>query len=247
MQHSSKTQTWANDDNAPNPSEEHSLEKDQPEEEDTQDLTFAQRKKAKFGEAEQRTPSRKQEQEEPEPMVVDATGEDHDEQQTEQHKDEEKAPVSDIDWLRSKTSRLLGLLDEDEQAEFESREPPKPAVQEAVSDSEEDTAHAESATVKVDDTPATPAAPEVEVDTNIENIRLSARLFVRNLAYDTTDSTLGSLFAPFGTIEEVSLNSPSVLFLPLLFSFAFSFCFLYPMPGRSRDEHPDRDIRCKSI
>ncbi|PLN78350.1 putative pre-rRNA processing protein Mrd1 [Aspergillus taichungensis] len=202
MQHSSKTQTWANDDNAPNPSEEHSPEKDQPEE-DTQDLTFAQRKKAKFGEAEDRTPLRNQEQGEPEPMVVDATGEAHDEQQTEQQNDEEKAPVSDADWLRSKTSRLLGLLDEDEQAEFESREPPKPAVQEAVSDSEEDAMRVENVTVKADDKPATPATPEIEVDTNIENIRLSARLFVRNLAYDTTESTLGSLFAPFGTIEEI--------------------------------------------
>ena len=239
MQHSSKTQTWANDDNAPNPSEEHSPEKDQPEEEDTQDLTFAQRKKAKFGEAEDHTPSRNQEQGEPEPMVVDATGEAHDEQQTEPQKDEEKAPVSDADWLRSKTSRLLGLLDEDEQAEFESREPPKPAVQEAVSDSEEDAVRAENSTVKADDTPATTAAPEVEVDTNIENIRLSARLFVRNLAYDTTESTLGSLFAPFGTIEEVS-------FIRLLFCF-FPFLFSYPIPGCSRDEHPDRDIRCKSI
>lgn len=224
MQHSSKTQTWANDDNAPNPSEEHSPEKDQHEEEDTQDLTYAQRKKAKFGDAEDHTPSGNQEQGEPEPMVVDASGEGHDEQQTEQQNAEEKAPVSDADWLRSKTSRLLGLLDDDEQAEFDAREPPKPAVQEAVSDSDEDAMRAEDATAKADDTSVTPAAPEIEVDTNIENIRLSARLFVRNLAYDTTESALESLFAPFGKIEEVSLMSLALRFFP----FCFLSCISHP-------------------
>ena len=47
----------------------------------------------------------------------------------------------------------------------------------------------------------TEATPE---DPNIDLIRNSARLFLRNLAYDTTESDLQPIFERFGKIEEVS-------------------------------------------
>lgn len=235
MQHPSKSKTWANDD-AFIPAAEDTKMQDQSADADAQDLTYAQRKRAKIadgqgdGEAQPAT-------QEPEPMVVDATGEGATEEATEQQnpQPEEQPAVSDSDWLRSKTSRLLGLLDEDEQAEFDSAPPSapesKPAA-EASADSD-DGGSPEGA-----DDAKTPEAPP-PVDTNIENIRLSARLFVRNLAYDIRESDLEPLFSPFGRIEEVSFSF-FLFFSPSLYQHASL------PPGCPYDDYPDRDIRCKS-
>ncbi|GAB1214910.1 Multiple RNA-binding domain-containing protein 1 [Aspergillus terreus] len=197
IQHSSNTKTWANDDDIPPPAANDTTEKAQPEAEDVpQDLTYAQRKKAKLGGAEDSYASEKVEDE---PMVVDASGDapgpeaaagEDGAAQTEEQ------PVSDADWLRSKTSRLLGLLDEDEQAEFDSA-PRAPPAEPSDTGSEK----AENAEPAPEDTAKAPQAPEV--DTNIENIRLSARLFVRNLPYDTTEADLEPVFGPFGRVEEI--------------------------------------------
>lgn len=107
-------------------------------------------------------------------------------------------PVSDSDWLRSKTSRLLGLLDEDEQAAFES---PQKSVPTAPADSNNDANVESPEKPAVNNSEEAPTAPEV--DTNIENVRISARLFIRNLSYETKESDLEPVFSPFGKLEEV--------------------------------------------
>ncbi|KAK1149579.1 Multiple RNA-binding domain-containing protein 1 [Aspergillus melleus] len=202
MQHSSHTKTWANDD-AFIPAAEDTQKQDQAVEADDtpQNLTYAQRKRARIadGQEESEAPAATQE---PEPMVVDAAGE---EETTEQQdpQPEEQPAVSDSDWLRSKTSRLLGLLDDEEQAEFNDQpsapapEKPKPVAK--VSTDSDDGESPDGA-----DASKTAEAPP-PVDTNIENIRLSARLFVRNLAYDIRESDLEPLFTPFGRIEEIHI------------------------------------------
>ncbi|KAF9889925.1 Multiple RNA-binding domain-containing protein 1 [Aspergillus nanangensis] len=215
FQHSSNTKTWANDADIP-PVVNESATKEQESaeaDEEPQELTYAQRKKAKTDDTEDSYHSRAENQPEEtqaDPMVVDATEGDNnpdDKVATEA----EAQPVSDADWLRSKTSRLLGLLDEDEQAEFdftahEKAAAPKAAapIEEAVSDAESEKAeNAQSAPEVAADADAGKVSRAPELDTNIENIRLSARLFLRNLSYDTTESDLQPLFAPFGRIEEI--------------------------------------------
>lgn len=42
-----------------------------------------------------------------------------------------------------------------------------------------------------------------EHDPNVELARNSARLFIRNLPYDTTETDLEPTFAPFGKVEEI--------------------------------------------
>jgi multiple RNA-binding domain-containing protein 1 len=167
--------------------------------------------------------------EKPSVMEVDRSDEDVEgvtpvQEETEAAQDE-AGPVSDSDWLRSKTSRLLGLLDEDEQAEFDQHKVAQPA--ESSRDAEE------SRTAAFEDVPPQPVTDDATVedgdavettperpDPNVDLIRDSARLFVRNLAYDTTDADLQPLFAPFGKLDEVSD-------LLLLFFFFFFF-FLFP-------------------
>ncbi|RAH79566.1 pre-rRNA processing protein Mrd1 [Aspergillus japonicus CBS 114.51] len=213
MQHSSKTKTWANDDAMPKAPETNSPA-EQPveeEEEEPQELTYAQRKKAKLGDIpanpRESHDADQQAEAEPEPMVVDHSGEGDAEPSADQDDAvapaEEQAPVTDADWLRSKTSRLLGLLDEDEQAEFDSPAQQKPAAPvESEARMEVDVEPAQDVAT-TEEPSAGKIAKEPEVDTNIENIRISARLFVRNLAYDTSDSDLQPIFSPFGQIEEI--------------------------------------------
>jgi multiple RNA-binding domain-containing protein 1 len=111
----------------------------------------------------------------------------------------EDQAVSDSDWLRSKTSRLLGLLDEDEQADFAP--PAQTATVAPVDDMDVDTPAESTEQSAINGSAGATAPPQV--DTNIENIRISARLFIRNLSYDTKESDLEPVFAPFGKIEEV--------------------------------------------
>ncbi|KAL4898306.1 hypothetical protein BDV59DRAFT_206827 [Aspergillus ambiguus] len=206
MQHSSNTKTWANDDDIPPAvangtaaTAQSEAPADAPE-----DLTYAQRKKAKLGGAEEPYASEKVEGE---PMVVDATENGPDSEKPSEGDDTapqtEEQPVSDADWLRSKTSRLLGLLDEDEQAEFTSAAPQNPAPTTQVAEpSDAGSENAENAESAPEDA-ATKSAPVPVVDTNIENIRISARLFVRNLPYDTTEADLEPIFGPYGRVEEI--------------------------------------------
>ena len=140
----------------------------------------------------------------------------------------EEAPQSDTDWLRSKTSRLLGLIDEEEEMEAGSR-----PVASAFSPIDEDEAKHDEAP-QVNGTDGSPSEEDEEketLDPNIESIRGTARLFVRNLPYDATESDLEPIFAPFGKTEEVRIY--------------FLTNFTAPWThNRFHDDFPDRDIRC---
>lgn len=214
IQQPSKTRTWANDDQIPAPVETDSPSKEQPAEVDgdtQEELTYAQRKKTKMGQ-DPRELSHTSENAGHSPTAdedVQPVPEKDEEEQEAQQENQPQAPASDSDWLRSKTSRLLGLLDEDEQVAFE--QPAAPVDDKPAAESDVDMPNAPSPEKPAvnDSEKATTAA---EVDTNIENIRISARLFIRNLSYETRESDLEPLFSPFGKIEEVKLLPPPSLF-----------------------------------
>ncbi|KAK9849355.1 hypothetical protein MYU51_014657 [Penicillium brevicompactum] len=218
---SSKTRTWANDDDMIKPSAEPVPVINQPtqeEDEEFQELP-SHPKKAKT-----EKPAAVPQPAEPEPMVVDQSGEDENQEAPEQEQqaepEVEAAPLSDADWLRSKTSRLLGLLDEDEQDEFEQHKteakpaavaaapvkapaPSSPGDESLQGDEESRTMAFESvAPNTTDDDSKTQSRPE---DPNVDLIRNSARLFLRNLAYDTTEADLQPIFERFGKLEEIHI------------------------------------------
>lgn len=189
-------------------------------------------------------------------MEVDRSDEDEEEdtqaQEDTEATQDEAGPVSDSDWLRSKTSRLLGLLDEGEQAEFDQQKAAAPAESQSPDVEESRTAtfddtipqfETDVAAVEDEDEDAIETTPE-RPDPNVDLIRGSARLFLRNLAYDTTDADLQPLFTPFGKLDEVSfvlfsfISSSPPIMLPCAFAHALAEC--------SYDEHPDRDSLCKS-
>ncbi|KAL3463362.1 hypothetical protein BJX64DRAFT_287386 [Aspergillus heterothallicus] len=204
LQQPSKTKTWANDDQLPTPLETSSPSDEQPAEVDDtpQELTYAQRKKAKLGQDSGPNPHASENA--GHSSIADGGAQVESEkteiEEVEQQEDQaEDQPVSDSDWLRSKTSRLLGLLDEEEQADFT---PPAQTVSAAPADDMDVDMPVEGTKKPVVNEAKEPTAPP-EVDTNIENIRISARLFLRNLSYETKESDLEPVFAPFGKIEEI--------------------------------------------
>lgn len=218
MQTSSKTRTWANDDSTAMAmaTEQAVAPINTPSQDNTQSEELPSHpKKVRVQEP--------AEAEKPQAMDVEKSNEDVEEdtpvqEETEAAQDE-AGPVSDSDWLRSKTSRLLGLLDENEQAEFDQHKAAQPA--ESSSDVEE------SRTAAFEDAPPPPVTDDAAVedvdavettperpDPNVDLIRDSARLFLRNLAYDTTDADLQPLFAPFGKLDEVSDCSLFLLLFP---------------------------------
>ncbi|KAJ5586796.1 uncharacterized protein N7459_002561 [Penicillium hispanicum] len=199
----SKTRTWANDDVLANPTEQKAPVINQSQDHSVAEELPSQPKRARTQE-----PPGDAVSEEPQPMVVDQSNEETAAQDDTDAPATETAPVSDMDWLRSKTSRLLGLLDEDEQAEFEERKANEPAESQSPID--------ESRNAVIENIGSQPATNEEneeneddaaqttpEQDANIDLIRVSARLFLRNLAYDLTEADLQPLFAPYGKLEEI--------------------------------------------
>lgn len=111
--------------------------------------------------------------------------------------------ATDDDWLRSRTSRLLDLVDPDDLPQ-----PAEPAaVDKAVRDDGEnnDTTHSshqivsEEAPDQTNDQGANYTAAEDAIAT----ITRTSRLFVRNLPYTATEEDLHQKFGEFGTLQEV--------------------------------------------
>lgn len=129
------------------------------------------------------------------------------------------APTSDADWLRSRTSRLLGLND-DETGEHKIDDDTNGATtfseaqdvhpQRIVQDQEEIRSQQPE-----EQEAETPSVDEVE-----QKIHVSARLYLRNLSYAVTEDDLRKRFTDFGDLQEVCSKS-----------------FLSFAPFSSRDEH----------
>ena len=108
---------------------------------------------------------------------------------------EEKRAVdaSDDDWLRSRTSRLLDILDPDEEVEQGANVEtnPMPTVTESGDQPDE--------TV---DAPSKESTRPIQ-KTDQEQITETRRLFVRNLSYSTSEDELREHFEIFGALDEV--------------------------------------------
>lgn len=138
---------------------------------------------------------------------------------------------TDADWLRSKTSRLLGLLDDDEQAEMSAPAPQRKAESESSDDDAVDRSQ-DIPDVSEPKSEVQPTEPVEETDTNIDMIRNTGRLFVRNLPYHVDEAGLTEAFHPFGKLDEVSYQLTYTIYPAL------------PYHIDSHDDRPDRDIRC---
>ncbi|KAL2271075.1 hypothetical protein VTJ83DRAFT_446 [Remersonia thermophila] len=125
------------------------------------------------------------------------------------------APVSadadDEDWLRSRTNRLLDLVDPDD-PNFPTRpappasapttaaapaDSPAPAASKPASESGDDAG--------VDGSGDAGPGQKVDAEDAIQQVRKTCRLFLRNLSYKVTEDDIRDHFSKFGALEEVNV------------------------------------------
>ncbi|PTB68311.1 RNA-binding domain-containing protein [Trichoderma citrinoviride] len=116
------------------------------------------------------------------------------------------AAATDDDWLRSRTNRLLDLVDPEDLPR-----PTEPAVEaETVVRDDEDDGDAPPSPrdATEEDAPEEADGKGAEgpgADDAVATITRTSRLFVRNLPYTTTEEDLHQEFGKFGTLQEVHL------------------------------------------
>ncbi|RCI13374.1 hypothetical protein L249_0308 [Ophiocordyceps polyrhachis-furcata BCC 54312] len=114
--------------------------------------------------------------------------------------DDGKAPKTDEDWLRSRTSRLLDLVDPEDLAVGSAPRPSDGAAKRDMN-AAQDTLH--SSEQVAHDTTVEPR--EITNCHPVEAISKTSRLFVRNLPYDATEDDIRDTFDKFGALQEVHL------------------------------------------
>jgi hypothetical protein len=130
--------------------------------------------------------------------------------------EQQEVVAEDDDWLRSRTNRLLDLVDPDD---LERTPAQGPVVKETghtegggvvnspqANPSDEDEMTAEEPTVVA-------SGGEPPKDDSLEAIRRTSRLFVRNLPYSATEEDLRETFEGFGALEEVCFKIVYLFFV----------------------------------
>ncbi|KAL1835742.1 hypothetical protein VTJ49DRAFT_6147 [Mycothermus thermophilus] len=124
------------------------------------------------------------------------------------------APVSadadDDDWLRSRTNRLLDLVDPDD-PNFPTRPAPPasaPTTSAAAGNApapEAPKPASESGGADVDGSDEAGTGQKVDAENAIQQVRKTCRLFLRNLSYKVTEDDIRDHFNKFGALEEVNV------------------------------------------
>ncbi|KAB8446244.1 hypothetical protein FH972_025226 [Carpinus fangiana] len=111
---------------------------------------------------------------------------------------DDQAQIDDMDWMRSRTSRLLGLVDDDEEQKVSLLRSQAPAEAE-----NERPRIVQELTPPPEDGPASGKEDCENVPSEINTIRESGRLFLRNLPYTAQEEDLRQLFEQKGALQEV--------------------------------------------
>ena len=132
--------------------------------------------------------NRNEEEEEDEPMMsLDQVNSANNEEENNDNKLAQDEGVSDLDWLKQRRVRIR---------EGES-EPVKPNQNTSAKPNEETSTTTETTQEQI-------AEPERSVEeVAMEKIKLSGRLFLRNILYSATEQDFRQLFEPFGQLTEV--------------------------------------------
>jgi RNA recognition motif-containing protein len=140
--------------------------------------------------------------------VVEVVYDDSAPQGVEDEADTEKAPMTDQEWLRARTSRTLGLVSDSEDSDVEG---------DPQSDNESLSSDESSTVQKEESTPVTPPEtspsdtaprPAENKSTAESKILKTGRLFIRNLVYGITEADLREIFSPYGPLSEVFIPIP---------------------------------------
>ncbi|KAI5467308.1 hypothetical protein BGZ63DRAFT_410311 [Mariannaea sp. PMI_226] len=126
--------------------------------------------------------------------------------------DQAAPAATDDDWLRSRTNRLLDLVDPDDLERIPVPDTTTTATRQGDGGNVDDTPIVNTSAAKEvvsQDDIAEEVAGDSTPDDAVEAIRRTSRLFVRNLSYSTTEDDLRESFQKFGDLEEVHLPTKS--------------------------------------
>jgi hypothetical protein len=122
--------------------------------------------------------------------------------------------ATDDDWLRSRTNRLLDLMDPDD---IVPAQPGQIAAAPIEQDNDRPSTAEPSHSKEADDTSRdNKESDEQQPDDKLDTIRRTSRLFVRNLPYSTKEEDIRECFERFGIIEEVRIICPLHYFTSFL-------------------------------
>ena len=115
-------------------------------------------------------------------------------------------PQSDLDWLRSRTSRTLGLVSDDEESDIEDK-PSRIEQSDSEPESEEE-GQVTPVTPPATEPSDTEQSAQPQLSLAESKILKTGRLFARNLVYGIIEDDLRAVFSPYGAIEEVNISFP---------------------------------------
>ena len=122
--------------------------------------------------------------------------------------------ASDADWLRSRTSRLLGLIDDDDalMATHTLANGDDIGKDDEALDNISIARKISNASIQTDAKEIDPGIEETATETAPndapETINNTGRLFIRNLAYTVFEDDLRAQFGRYGDLEEASISIP---------------------------------------
>ncbi|KAH7225494.1 hypothetical protein BKA60DRAFT_592536 [Fusarium oxysporum] len=122
--------------------------------------------------------------------------------------EQQEVVAEDDDWLRSRTNRLLDLVDPDDLERTAAQGPSTTETDHAEGGEAMELTYVDppaTADVAMNETTMEASGGEPAKDDSLEAIRRTSRLFVRNLPYSATQEDLRETFERFGTIDEVHL------------------------------------------
>lgn len=108
------------------------------------------------------------------------------------------ADATDDEWLRSRTSRVLDLMDVDD-----LQPPPQRTEDEAVETEPTADSLAENSNDEVGADEKRTSSELLDIDSAVQTIQQTSRLYVRNLPYQATEEDVAERFEKFGELEKV--------------------------------------------
>lgn len=105
-------------------------------------------------------------------------------------------PTTDDDWLRSRTNRLLDLVEDDDIPVASAPALPKPAAEKCDSPV--------AVEQQPESVPATDAPTADSISLEEEKIRETGRLYLRNLHFEVAEEDIRNQFSKYGSLDEVS-------------------------------------------
>ncbi|TGO39870.1 hypothetical protein BHYA_0046g00240 [Botrytis hyacinthi] len=113
--------------------------------------------------------------------------------------------ATDDDWLRSHTNRLLDIVDPEDIIPKTQNLDVKDVEEVVAGETEPNTAVEDTVVDEAQVVEEQAENPPSELDTTLETIKASGRLFVRNLPYSATEDDLRKHFEQYGALEEIHL------------------------------------------